>query len=578
MLAIIPSTRSLGLSQNISCKLHGKKFLVVDTSSFKLMCKICSDNAFNNEISMTESNNNEIRKISNSHNSNLEITNAEISSDEDEIIECDIHPTSKGSFYCDDCKLFICKCCFSKSHRLHNSNLPEEIAANFKKSLKEYFASISHLEPKIMESIKTISDLEARIKSIRESSFKRLEEMCVNINKLCAKHSEAFLEEYKAAVENVDTETNTILVRLNALNGRIEKTLEEIFAYKNKMAKMQPDDFFNLCAMKKDKKQLFKEAKKIFEDSKYLLSYIVIDTIRNAKKKISQFDSIIQKLNKKLSLSRNSIVNSVQKGISSYSYKIKRFTKFSKTGIKYFKCSSVIFKSYSAISVVGFNICGLVRSAFKKDENNINNIDNQNSDNNNSNNLNSGHSKINLKETDGKTAKINSSHNNFSETKSNESNNLINKEETGSYMRSSTKANNIVGYPNEKVRVPIKIMIKEANSNDISKYDVIFEEEFYLTDILNPIDPTITFYLKKSINLKPERLYVFSVVNMDNEAYLEIWNGEVPKFFQKDLIQTIQCNTNLLKFAFYVAEGIESDFTEFDSGIIADVLYSYKHN
>jgi hypothetical protein len=567
VLAIIPSTKSLGLSQNISCKLHGKKFLVVDTSSFKLMCKICSDSEDNN-IYNTDLNN-ALRKASQSPSSNLEITNAENSSDEEEKIECNVHPTSKGSFYCDDCKIFLCKSCFSKNHRLHNSNLPVEISANFKLSLKQYFSSISLLEPKIMESIKTISDLEAKIKRIRETSFKRLEESCNKINKLCVKQADAFLEEYKVSVDNVDTETNTILVRLNALTAKIKKTLEEILSYKAKIDRMQPKDFYILCVMKRERKQLFKEAIKIFEDSKYLLNYIIIDTIRNAKIKISQFDTITLKFNKKLNLYRNSVINSVQKGISSYSYKIKRFTKYSKGGIKYFKCSSVIFKSYSAISVVGFNICGLVRSILKKDTSvEINNTDyNQKSSKNN---------KTSLKEHEKNT---NIKNNNFNtETNLDENSTPSIKYNIGNIVRLSSKVNNVAGYPNEKVRVPIKIIIKEAHSNDISEYDVIFEEEFYLTDILNSIDPTITFYLKKSINLKPETLYLFSVVNMDNEAYLEIWNGEVPKFFQKDLIQTIQCNTNLLKFAFYIAEGIESDFTEFDSGIIADVLYSYKHN
>lgn len=533
------------------------------------MCKICSDSESNNNTNNNNTNKNyqsgnALRKDSQSicPTSNLEITNADCSSDEDENIECDIHPTAKGSFYCDDCKIFLCKSCFSKSHRLHNSNLPEEIAASFKTSLKEFLASIALLEPKIIESIKTISDLEAKIKSIRESSFKRLEDFRSNISKLCVKQADAFLEEYKSALENVDADTNTILLRLQALANRIKLALELISTYKANFDALNPQDFYALCALKKDKKQLFQEAKKIFEDSKYLLNYIVVDTIRNAKIKVSQFDAILLKFNKKLNLTRNSVVNSVQKGISSYSYKIKRFTKFAKGGIKYFKCSSVVFKSYSAISVVGFNICGLVRSIFKKQSI----FDSSNNDNNN---------------ITKKIIKSDNSKNIFeNETKEKEAEtvNSISKFEASIAMRLSTKVNSVAGFPNEKVRVPIKIIIKEANSNDISKYEVIFEEEFYLTDILNPIDPTITFYLKKSINLKPERLYVFSVVNLDKEAYLEIWNGEVPKFFQKDLIQTIQCNTNLLKFAFYVAEGIESDFTEFDSGIIADVLYSYKHN
>jgi len=524
---MIPNTKSLGISQNIFCKLHGKNYLVLDTKSFKLMCKICSDNPNSNLIT-----NDKILEDQNISN-NIEFTNNFFSSDnEDDNIECDLHLNKKGSFYCDDCKVFLCEFCFVKFHRAHNSNLPEEIAKNFKNNLKELSNGIFLLEPKIIESIKIISDVEARIKKIRESSFKRLEDFCLNINKLCVKQGNAFLEEYKLSMENIDIETNTILLRLNGFIMKIKNNLEEIYLNKSIIEKSNIKDF-QLCKINKDKKKLFQEAKNIFTDSKYLLNYIIKETVQIAKLYITNNDSFIQEFYKKQKLYLNSVVNSIQKGISSFSFKIKRFTKYSKNGIKYFKNSSIIFKSFSPISIVGFNVCGLVRSHFKREHNDIDDKNIQN---------------------------------------------LGKKIQNGNINRLSTKMNDLNGFPNEKIGVPIRILIKESCSDDIQNEELIFEEEFFLTDIQNTIDPTITLYLKKCINIKPEKLYIFSIVNLDKEAYLELWNGEVAKYYQKEYIQSLKCNTNNLKFVFYAVEGIESDFNEFDSGIFADILYSFKDN
>lgn len=533
VLAIIPSTKSLGLSQNISCRIHGRKYLVVDTLSFKLMCKICSDE--------------------NHKNSNLEITNEEISSDEDEDIECDVHPNSKGSFYCDDCHMFLCKHCFSKQHRAHNSNLPEDIALNFKKSLKEYSNSISCMEPKIMQSIQIISDLELKIKTIRESSIKRISDLNDNISRLASSKSEIFFQELIESMGNVDTETNNILIRLMSLTSKIDKLLFEIKEFKTNFKK--ENDGEAICLAKKEKKYVFIQAKKIFEDNKYLMNYIIVDTIKTAKKKIFEFNSIVDNYYKKLNLYRNSVISSVITGISSYSFKIKRFTKYMKGGIKYFKNSSVVFKSYSAISIVGFNICGLVRSDMKSEN-----------------------QQAGINKTPSANNKI---INSLFTPNLNETNLTIikpNLNDITNTSRLSTKENFLKGFPNERISLPIKISLKETLSDNVMESEVIFEEDFQLTDIVNTIDPTVVFYLKKSINIKPEKLYVISVLNMDNETYLEMWNGEVSKFFQKNQCQNLQCNTTNLKFSFHHPEGIESDNSEFSSGIIADVLYSYKDN
>ena len=524
----LASSKNQGLSHCIKCKTHGKDFLIVNPLNFKIMCKICT------EISDSD---------------NLEILETEYLNEENEDVNCDNHQNLEGIFYCDDCKIFLCGICFSKFHRFHNSNLPEDIVKNFKKILAEITSEISLIEPQIMNGIKTISDVETKITNIKESSIKRLTQIDDNIKNLCLKKSENFLKEYEKSLDNTDVDIESILNRLNVLLKKIDKNHVELKNIKDTLNQNNQNkkDCYDTCLYKKEKKNIFTEVTKIFEENQFFLNFIINETVRNAKIKIKQFKFIIDNFNKKISLYKTSVISSVLTGISSYSFKIKRFTKFSPGGIKYFRNSSLVFKTYKHISLVGFNICGLVRSNFKDSQiqidkgNNYSNTDTQND-----------HSSLKIIKP-----KICSEFNNIN--------------------RLSTAKNYLIeGFPQEKIRIQIKFIIKEVLLDDLMENEIIFEEKFYLTDSVNNIDPSITFYLKKSINLKPERLYIITVQNLDVEAYLEMWIGEVSNFFQKNMIQTIVCNTTHIKFAFYQANGVETDFNEFTSGIISDLIYSHK--
>ena len=92
--------------------------------------------------------------------------------------------------------------------------------------------------------------------------------------------------------------------------------------------------------------------------------------------------------------------------------------------------------------------------------------------------------------------------------------------------------------------------------------------------IINLTDPTLVIYLNKAINLKPDMKYLLTITNLHKDSYLELWCGQVSKFFLKDMKQHIHCNTSGINFGFYPADGFESDFNEFNSGLIADLIYS----
>jgi len=97
-----------------------------------------------------------------------------------------------------------------------------------------------------------------------------------------------------------------------------------------------------------------------------------------------------------------------------------------------------------------------------------------------------------------------------------------------------------------------------------------------LGTVVNNYDPCIAFFLSKVIVLRPGVVYAITCSNLDlSNQYVEIWRGKVylPSN-QKELLQDVKCNNTRIDFKFTPSKGLESDFNEFNIGIISDLLYS----
>ena len=57
--------------------------------------------------------------------------------------------------------------------------------------------------------------------------------------------------------------------------------------------------------------------------------------------------------------------------------------------------------------------------------------------------------------------------------------------------------------------------------------------------------------------------------------YLQIFGGTVPKSSLNILEQSLSCNNSRINFFFKAVSKIESDFNEFNFGILSDLLYCY---
>ena len=63
--------------------------------------------------------------------------------------------------------------------------------------------------------------------------------------------------------------------------------------------------------------------------------------------------------------------------------------------------------------------------------------------------------------------------------------------------------------------------------------------------------------------------------NLSENNYIDILTGRVGEIKKKN-IQVIRCHNTGIQFLFKQAEGISTDFDEFNQGIIEGVLYSYN--
>lgn len=384
------------------------------------------------------------------------------------------------------------------------------------------------IEPKIDNSTKIITELENQIKEVRDGSTKKLNDLINNITKSSLKKNEKFMEEYKLIYDGIDEDIFDVTHRLKTLQGKLVSLIAEITEVYDNFTKK--DNAFEACEYKQIHSKAFIEAKKAFTDSKYLIGMKVENSIKAASERIRTFEEEAQKIFKKIKMHRASVENSIQTGISSFTLRIRRFTKFSKTGINYFKTSSLKFTSNSPISIVGFSICGLFS------EENMRNI-------------------LEAKEQN---------------VKQSEAMEMNRKGLESLQIKGNTKEGKII----EKT-LPFNFTIKEMGSNVSNSIELI-TEEFTLREIKNPIDPTLIYYLNKSININPEKTYIVSVTNLSKEVYLDLWSGEVSKHFLNTMTQGLRCNSSSIKFEFNPPDGIESDFNEFNSGILSDFIFSHK--
>ena len=244
---------------DIACKYHGKQYIGVDTTKFTLVCKQC--------------------QLDGKRGSFLDYNGEKGDKDanEDEEFFCHSHPDSKGVFYCEDCKFFICKLCFANAHRSHNSNIPSVMATEFKEKINEAINEIKKVQPVISDALSGIDSIYQELKKMRDDSIKRIKDMVKNVSDNHKMKLEKLDESFKAIFCGIDIDTQDAYNRLGIVLKKINKYVSELDEVENQLVRL--DNPIKFCEYKKSKMNLFKDIKTLIADSKKMIE-IKVEVIK----------------------------------------------------------------------------------------------------------------------------------------------------------------------------------------------------------------------------------------------------------------------------------------------------------
>jgi len=140
----------------------------------------------------------------------------------------------------------------------------------------------------------------------------------------------------------------------------------------------------------------------------------------------------------------------------------------------------------------------------------------------------------------------------------------------GKYLSSKIIKNNDFSTIPVEERGFFNINIKIYEKN---KKEALIDEDKKLYEVININDPIIDIIFEKGVKMKKDVRYIIVIENLEKEKFSDIWIGNVLNKKANISQDTIRCNSSGINFTFYISQDFNSDFSEFDQGIIEGILY-----
>ena len=477
----------------VICKVHNKEYLKLAPNNFEVVCEKC---------------------VEEGNESQLEIINT-LESEENNY-NCIKHIESKGSFYCDDCKKFICKLCFAEEHRTHKCHLPEIIIKEFEKNVQESIDYSNELNPILNNKINDIKKLYDTLKQQKIDVMKIPQNTLKIVSNNNSNQIDILLDKSFETFQGIDNEIHDNYITHKILKNKTHEYLEILKNIINDINDIDKKDEikFDLCKYHKEKSFLLKEIYNYINSSFNFINIILNNTNNKFEQNEEKIENSINLMNKEISNYEKSCISSIITGRENRAIILRRYIHFSHNEIKYFKTSIISFASNEYVFLSGLSLCGLY---IKKKKNQSNN-NNDNNNNNETNNI-----------------------------ESNENNEIINK----------------------KILIEITI---STMSNQVEG-EKLYSQKCELSGVRSSDEPALIINFEKGVKILKEKLYLIKIENLSDNNYIDIWTGSVGTIKKKN-IQVIRCHNTGIQFLFKHAEGMQTDFDEFENGIIEGVLYS----
>ena len=329
---------------NIKCKKHGVSFLNISRGTFNLVCSKCLEEGIQNfDFEFGE------------HPLNKPTVEKRI-----DVFECYTHYKDKGSYYCDECKQFICKFCFAEQHRNHKCHLPEHISKEFKEYIDITIDNVKELKPILEGSLEEVKQIYTRLKAQKDDTLKIPETTIQNIKIKNEAQMTVFNQKFESKMNGVDKEIEDDTARHNKIKEKTIKYLQDFEEY-NKIIKNEDKKLSNvkICQYHKNHLDKFKEISEFISNSLNFLNNKLQNTITIGKNSKTQLLNDIQLLNKSITMYENCTSSSILTGQANNSILLRRFLRFVHNDVKYFKITSLIVKVNSPIFLTGLSVCGL---------------------------------------------------------------------------------------------------------------------------------------------------------------------------------------------------------------------------
>jgi len=490
------------------CQDHGKAYLKIDPTNFEIVCEKCIEEGKISQLEIL----NDLNSIDKSDNYD---DTEEIG---EEKINCFEHQNMKGSFYCDDCKQFVCKMCFADIHREHKCHLPKIIKSEFFKYLNDEIEYMNNLRPMLDNSVNDIKKIYGNLKKQKDDLVK----IPQNTLKIISLNNDNQIELLKNKTNEkfmgIDYDVNDDYFTFNGIKEKNKKFLQMLKNISDEVS--VEENNFELCEYHKEKMDLLKEINNFINSSFNFINNKLNNTNLKYTENKEKIENSLNLMNKEISNYEKSCISSISTGRENRAIILSRYVRFIHIEIKYFKNTLIAFASNDNIFLTGLVLCGLHIKRKKNKNNNNNNVEIR--DDNNDNNESSNNNEIEQNE-------------------------------------------------NKKINIPIQISVYTMVNK--AEGDLLFTQKSELYGVKSDDEPCVIINFDKGIKIKKEKIYLIKVENLSEDNYTDLWTGSIGKVTRKNL-QIIKCHNSGITFLFQLAEGIETDFDEFEQGIIDGILYS----
>ena len=492
------------------CQDHGKAYLKIDPTNFEIVCEKCIEEGKISQLEIL----NDLNSIDKSDNYD---DTEEIG--EEKQFNCFEHQNMKGSFYCDDCKQFVCKMCFADIHREHKCHLPKIIKSEFFKYLNDEIEYMNNLRPMLDKSVNDIKKIYENLKKQKDDLMK----IPQNTLKIISLNNDNQIELLKNKTNEkfmgIDYDVNDDYFTFNGIKEKNKKFLQMLKNISDEVS--VEENNFELCGYHKEKMELLKEINNFINSSFNFINNKLNNTNLKYTENKEKIENSLNLMNKEISNYEKSCISSISTGRENRAIILSRYVRFIHREIKYFKNTLIAFASNDNIFLTGLVLCGLHIKRKKNKNNNNNNVEirDDNNDNNNE----------------------------------------------------SSNNNEIEQNENKKINIPIQISVYTMVNK--AEGDLLFTQKSELYGVKSDDEPCVIINFDKGIKIKKEKIYLIKVENLSEDNYTDLWTGSIGKVTRKNL-QIIKCHNSGITFLFQLAEGIETDFDEFEQGIIDGILYS----